>query len=99
LRRAFRPWGYDPLCHHARFEISADEARYSRVANLLREFLHQEIVIDAVEEFLQVHVDHDPAAFGYPLPVSFDRLRTGWPALCLRLPPDFQSPRTPLPFS
>ena len=49
LRRAFRPRGNDPLCHHPRFEIPADEAQDSLVADLLREPLHQNIMIDTVE--------------------------------------------------
>jgi len=36
LRRALRPRGDDPLCHHARLEVPADEAKHSPVANLLR---------------------------------------------------------------
>jgi site-specific DNA recombinase len=35
LRRAFRPRGYDPLGHHARFEIPANEAQYSTIVDLL----------------------------------------------------------------
>jgi hypothetical protein len=66
--------GYHPVCHHARFEIPADEAKYSPVADLFREFLHQQVVIDAVEEFLQVHVDHNPSAFGDVLLGRLDRL-------------------------
>jgi hypothetical protein len=72
--RAFRPRGDNPLCHHARFEIPTDEAKYSPIVDLRREFLHQEVVIDAVEEFLQVHVHHHPAAFGNVLPCRLDCL-------------------------
>lgn len=54
LRRALRPRGDGPLCHHARFEIPADEAQHSPVVDLQGKFLHQQVVIDPVEEFLQV---------------------------------------------
>ena len=50
------------------------EAQYSSVTDLLRELLHQEVVIDAVEEFLQVHVHHKPATFGDILLGRLDRL-------------------------
>jgi hypothetical protein len=63
-----------PPCHHACFQIPSDETKHSPVVDLLREFLHQKVVIDAVKEFLQVHVHHKPATFGDILPGRLDRL-------------------------
>jgi len=36
----------------------------SPVFPLLREPFHQQVVIDAIEEFLHVPIDHDSPAFG-----------------------------------
>ena len=79
LRRAFRPRRNNAVGHHPRFEIPADEFEYPFVANLLRHFIHQNVVIDPVEEFLQVHVHHNPAAFGNVLPGRLDCLMGALP--------------------
>jgi len=51
LRRALGPRGHDPVCHHSRFQIPADEAKHSPVVDLLRKFLHLQIVVDPVKNF------------------------------------------------
>jgi hypothetical protein len=44
--------------------VAADELPRSPVFPLLRELFHQQVVIDAIEEFLHVPIDHDSPAFG-----------------------------------
>jgi site-specific DNA recombinase len=41
LRRALRPRAYHPVCHHARFQIPADEAKHLPVTDLLRDLIYQ----------------------------------------------------------
>ena len=41
LRGALRPRADHPVCHHARFQIPADEAKHLPLTDLLRELLHQ----------------------------------------------------------
>ena len=63
--------------HHLRGEEGLrlhEGAQFAEQRRILGEPLHQDVVIDPVEEFLQIHVHHDPAAFGNVLSGCLDRL-------------------------
>jgi hypothetical protein len=45
-------------------EKRSDELEYAFVDNPFRDARHQNVVIDSVEKFFEVEVDHDVVAFG-----------------------------------
>jgi hypothetical protein len=48
--------------HHPGFEIPANEYEHASVRNPLAQLAHEHIVIDAIEELFQIHVDHPAPA-------------------------------------
>jgi hypothetical protein len=46
----------------ARLQVAANEPQHPLVRDPLRKPVHQDVVVNAVEELLQVHVHHDPVA-------------------------------------
>ncbi len=63
LRRSILPFHHHARRHNAGSEVAADESQHAAVRDPFRKLAHQHIVIDAVEEFLEIHVDHPSAAF------------------------------------
>jgi hypothetical protein len=62
LRRAFEPFAVNPVCQDARLQVAAYQPQHPLVRDPLGQPVHQDVMVDAVEEFLQVHVYHDPVA-------------------------------------
>src|SRR5262249_8587895 len=50
--------------HYPSVEKRPDELKYALVGNPFRDARHQNIVIDSVEKFFEINVDHDVEAFG-----------------------------------
>jgi len=63
LRRAGVSGRHNAVLHHTRLQVAADEAEHSLVLHFAGHAGHQHVVVDAVEEFLQVHIHDPPAAF------------------------------------
>jgi hypothetical protein len=66
-----------PVRQHARAQNAADEPEKAPVADPLRHQPHQEVLVDPVEEFLQVEIDHAGVPFGDIGLGSGDRLMGG----------------------
>ena len=65
---AFRARLQDSFDHHARSQVAADQREQPLIAHPAGDATHQDVVLDAVEEFRQVHV-HDAAAAAANRPV------------------------------
>jgi len=62
LRRAFEPFAVHPVRQDARLQVAANQPQHPLVRYALGQPIHQDVVIDSVEEFLQIQVHHDPVA-------------------------------------
>ena len=62
LRRALHPLAANPVRHDARLQVAPDQPQLRLVRDALGQPVHQDVVVDAVKELLQVHVHHRPAA-------------------------------------
>src|SRR5215510_8614269 len=64
LRRPFIHRTDQTVLHYPGVEKRPDELEYALVGNSFRDARHQNVVIDSVEKFLEIQVDHDVVAFG-----------------------------------
>src|SRR5262245_49547979 len=64
LRRPFLHRTDQTVLHDPSVKKRPDELEYALVGNPFRDTRQQKIVIDSVEKFLEVEVDHDVVAFG-----------------------------------
>jgi len=62
LRRAFEPLAEHPVHEDAGLQVAADQPQHPLVRYPLGQPVHQDVVIDPVEEFLQIQIHHDPVA-------------------------------------
>src|SRR5215471_17958971 len=63
-RRPFIHRTDQTVLHYPGVEKRPDELEYALVGNPFRDARHQNVVIDSVEEFFEIEVDHDVVAFG-----------------------------------
>src|SRR3970282_847185 len=63
LGRTLVPIHHYPFGHDSGLKIAANEPKHSLVLDSLGQLSHQHIVIDAVEKFLEVNVNHPSASF------------------------------------
>ena len=63
LRRPFAAWADHAALHHPRLQIAADQFQDAFVLDTASQASHQHVMVHAIEELLQVHVDH-PAVAG-----------------------------------
>ena len=63
-------WRY----HYPGTQVFTDQAQYPFVANLSRHPVHQDVMIDRVEELRQVYIDGNAIAFTYILAGLIDRM-------------------------
>ena len=64
LRRTFLGRTHQPVFQYSRVKERSDEFEQPLVANPLAHQSHEDVVIDAIEEFLQIQVDHPSVARG-----------------------------------
>jgi site-specific DNA recombinase len=60
LRRPLIPLHHHPIAHDSGVQVRPDQPQHCGVLDALPEPVHQDVVVDPVEELLQVHVHHDP---------------------------------------
>src|SRR5215468_599256 len=64
LRRPFIHRTDQTVLHYPGVEKRPDELEYALVGNPFRDARHQNVVIDSVEKFFEIQVDHDVEALG-----------------------------------
>jgi hypothetical protein len=74
LRRALASRDADAVPHHSRRQKAADNLQQASVANAPRQAGHQDIVVDPVEKFFEVEIDHDIIPVGDVVAGSEQRL-------------------------
>jgi site-specific DNA recombinase len=62
LRRALEAFAVNPVRKDARLQVAPDQPQHPLVRDPLGQPVHQDVVVDAVEELLQIHVHHHPMA-------------------------------------
>jgi len=70
LWRSLVPLDHYPAGHHSRLEVAPNQPQHPLVLDPLGQPPHQHIVIDAIEESLQIHVN-DAAASFLDIPLRF----------------------------
>ncbi len=70
LRRTLVSHGADAVLHHPRRQKAADDAQQALVADAPCQAGHQHIVVDPVEKFFEVEIDHDVMPVGDVFPGS-----------------------------
>jgi hypothetical protein len=66
--------GADAIPHHSRRQKAADNPQQARVANAPCQAGHQHIVVDPVEKFFEIQIDHDVVPVGDVFAGSEQRL-------------------------
>ncbi len=66
-----------PFHHHSGTQVFSDEAQDPFVANFSRHSVHQDVMVDRIEEFRQVHIDGDAVAFSDILAGLVNRMMGG----------------------
>src|SRR5258706_973248 len=62
LRSPFHAWADQPVLHHPGIQECPDEFQQPLVLDTLGDLAHQFVVIDSIEEFFQVEINHPAVA-------------------------------------
>jgi hypothetical protein len=63
LRRPLVALPHQPGIQNPRLEVAPNQPQHGFVCDPPRQAFHQNVVIDPIEEFLQIHIDHHPESF------------------------------------
>ena len=74
MRRALDPLAVYPVCQDAGLQVATNQPQHPLVRNSLGQPIHQDVVVDPVEELLQIHVHHSSEARLHMLLCRQDRL-------------------------
>ena len=62
MRRSLLVLAYHAIMHDPAGEVRPDETDDSGVGNALLQAVYENVVVDRIEEFLQVHIDYGAVA-------------------------------------